>query len=344
MSPRTRSLLATLLTIALAAVVVWGVVAGITGGGERDRVRALTSRLRCPVCQGESVADSPSESARDIAALVEQQVQAGWTDAQVEQYFVERYGAWVLLDPPRSGSTLLLWAVPLVAVTGGAVAVVSRLERGRRRTVLVATAAVLGLGSTAVLVVAGARERTPRDPVALGAEPDGGAARDLAAVTNEEMEVVIARNPNVVGMRLALVERYLDEGDVENALRHTSVAINLPATDQEYERALRLHGWVSALSGAPASGAQYLRAALTLSPDDRDALWFLANVEFFDLGNPVAAHAALTALMDLSATAPMTDAQRAQVDALAAQVDAALAAGQTTPGTAPGTTPGTTQP
>lgn len=334
MSPRTRSLLATLVTIALAAVVVWGVVAGITGAGDRDRVRALTSRLRCPVCQGESVADSPSESARDIAALVEQQVQAGWSDEQVERYFVDRYGAWVLLDPPRSGSTLLLWAVPLVAVTGGAVAVVSRLERGRRRTMLVATAAVLGLGSTAVLVVAGARERTPREPTALAAgDPSGaqgdGAARDLQAVTNSEMEVVIAQNPNVVGMRLALVERYLDEGDIENALRHTSVAINLPATDQEYERALRLHGWVSALSGAPASGAQYLRAALTLSPDDRDALWFLANVEFFDLGDPVAAHAALTALLELSDTRPMSTEQRAQVDALAAQVEAALATAST---------------
>ncbi len=316
-----KAALRTLVTIALAAVVAWGVVAGIAGQGDSDRVRSLTGRLRCPVCQGESVADSPSESARDIAVLVEQQVGAGWSDAQIEQYFVDRYGAWILLDPPRSGSTLLLWAVPLVAVTAGAVALVSRLEPSRRRTALVASAAVLGLGSTAVLVVAGARERTPREPTALAAAPDEGPVRDLQAVTNEEMEQVIAQNPNVIGMRLALVERYLDDGDVESALRHTSAAINLPATDQEYERALRLHGWVTALNGAPASGAQYLRAALTLSPDDRDALWFLANVEFTGLGDAAAAHEVLAALRET----PMTAEQRAQVDALAARVDAALA-------------------
>jgi len=119
-----------------------------------------------------------------------------------------------------------------------------------------------------------------------------------------------------------LIERYLADGDVESALRHSSQAINLPATDQEYERALRLHGWASALNGAPASGEQYLRAALTLSPDDRDALWFLANVEFTGLGDPVAAREALDRLQ----TTPMTAEQQTQIEALAARVDAALVA------------------
>ncbi|MEO5898573.1 MAG: cytochrome c-type biogenesis protein, partial [Ilumatobacteraceae bacterium] len=212
-SSRWRGALPTLLTIALAAVVVWGIVAGVGGGGPPDRVREITGRLRCPVCQGESVAESPSQSAQEITTLVRQQVAAGQSNEQVEQFFVQRYGDWILLDPPRSGNTLLLWAIPLLAITGGAIALVSRLEPSRRRRVLIVGAASLGLASTTVLVVAGALDRAPRTSSTLGAAPVVGSAPsstvDLAAVTDAQMEEQIAKTPNVIGMRLALVQRYL---------------------------------------------------------------------------------------------------------------------------------------
>ncbi len=321
---RGRSVAGTLITLALAAVVLWGVVAGIGGGGSPDRVRSITSRLKCPVCQGESVADSPSQSAQDITALVRQQVTAGNTDGQIEQFFVDRYGQWILLDPPRRGTTAVLWAVPLLAVTAGAVALISLLEPSRRRRLLIAGAATLGLASTATLIVVGAAQRTPRDQ-ALGAAPVAVQAAtpvvQLAAVTNEQMEVQIARTPNVVGMRLALVERYLADGNIAKAYEHTSIAINSPATDQEYEKALRLHGWVTSLEGAPASGAQYLRAALTLSPDDRDALYYLARVELTGLHDPVAAGRSV----DRLAATDLTPEQRTRLEALAAEVRQAIA-------------------
>lgn len=326
---RWRGALPTLLTIALAAVVVWGIVAGVGGGGPRDRVREITGRLRCPVCQGESVAESPSRSAQEITTLVRQQVAAGQSNEQVEQFFVQRYGDWIVLDPPPSGSTLLLWAIPLLAITGGAIALVSRLEPSRRRRVLIIGAASLGLASTAVLVVAGARDRAPRTSPTLGAAPLVGSSPaptvDLAAVTDAQMEAQIAKTPNVVGMRLALVQRYLDEGELDKAYGHTSIAINSPATDQEYEKALRLHGWVAALKGAPASGAQYLRAALTLSPEDRDAMYFLARVELTGLHDPHAAQQAIDSLLASDLTAD----QRTHVDALQTEVTAALATGTT---------------
>lgn len=327
----------TLITLALATVVVWGVVAGVAGAGTPDRVRQITSRLKCPVCQGESVADSPSQSAQDITALVRQQVSVGDTDAQIEQFFVNRYGDWILLDPPRRGTTLVLWAVPLLAVTGGAVALISLLEPSRRRRMLIIGAATLGLASTASLIVAGAGERAPRD-LALGAAPMAGAPPtpgvQLGQVTNEQMEEQIAKTPNVVGMRLALVERYLADGEIAKAYEHTSIAINAPATDQEYEKALRLHGWVTALQGAPASGAQYLRAALTLSPDDRDALYFLARVELFGLDDPVAAGTAV----DRLAATQLTAEQHTRLEELAAQVRVAIAAAQAPGGSSPVTT------
>ncbi|MFT3853671.1 MAG: cytochrome c-type biogenesis protein CcmH [Ilumatobacteraceae bacterium] len=330
-SPPRRVPWAALVTIGLAAVVVWGIVAGIGSSGSPDRVREITSRLRCPVCQGESVAESPSQNAQEITALVREQVAAGQSNAQIAQFFVDRYGDWILMDPPRSGRTLVLWAVPLLAVTGGAIALVSRLPRSRRRSALMAGAATLGLASTAVLVVAGALGRTDRDTNTLGAAPVVGVSvpattpPSLDAVTDAQMEEQIAKTPNVIGMRLALVERYLNEGKIDDALRHTQAAIDSGGTDQELEKAFRLHGWVLALSGSPTLGADYLRAALTLSPDDRDAMYFLARVELSGLSDPDAAEAVLDKLR----ATDLTDEQAAHLQALQHDVDDARARGVT---------------
>ncbi len=325
-----RSVGRTLLTTVLAAIVLFGIGLGIRHGGGTDRVRDITTRLRCPVCQGESVADSPSKNAQEIAVLVRQQVDAGWTTPQIEQYFVDRYGSFILLDPPRSGSTLWLWIAPVVAVTVGLIAVISRLGRSRRRTWTMSSAAALGLSSMMLLVILGAGERTGRagdmpaaPPVTIPGATSDGSGRDLSTVTETEMEAVIAKNPNVIGMRLALVERYLNAGDIDAAYHHTSVAIDLPASDQEYEHALRLHGWTTALKGAPASGAEYLRAALTLSPDDRDARWFLANVEWHGLGNAAGAKEQLATLTAASVGA---DQQR-KIDALVADITSGTGGG-----------------
>jgi cytochrome c-type biogenesis protein CcmH len=305
------------VTATLAAVVGWGMVSGALDRGDGDRYRELTTTLRCPVCQGESVADSPSENAQEMGALIRQQIEAGWTDGQIRQFFIDRYGRWILLDPPRRGATLVVWTVPLLAVTGGVIAIASRLQRTPRRTRLMAGAGALGLASVAALVVAGARQPVPRDPEPLAAP--SGAAVDLQGVTNQSMEEVVAANPEVIGMRLALLERYLDDGNLDAAYRHSSVAINLPATDQEYQRALRLHGWVTALKGAPASGAEYLQAALALSPTDRDALWFLANVQHNGLHDQAAARRTLEQLL----ATEMTEAERARVQSLLAEVEQA---------------------
>lgn len=340
MSTATRTIRAVVLVV-LAGVVLWGVVAGITSGHQPDRVRSLAAQLRCPVCNGESVADSPSSSARSIENEIRRQVAGGWTDAQIIQFYVDRFGPSIRLAPPRSGSALLLWIAPIVAITGGAIAVGGMLTPGRRRTVLRWGAGALGVLAVSGLVVAGARQTTARPPFDLaGAAPDSTPGRDLATVTDAEMERVIAENPNVIGMRLALAERYLDQGKVEDAIRHTAMAIEMPANDQEYERALRLHGWASALNGAPAAGTKYLRAALALSPTDRDALFFLAKVNFEALHDPVAARTVLDQLLALE----MQPRQRTVVQALSDAVDLALAGSPQSEATPPPTVPATTVP
>ncbi len=102
---------------------------------DEQHVYEVASELRCVVCQNLSVADSPSEMANQMRAIVRERLASGETPAQVRQYFVERYGDWILLAPPRRGFTLLVWLAPLVAVLVGRArgALLVRRGTGRRR-------------------------------------------------------------------------------------------------------------------------------------------------------------------------------------------------------------------
>lgn len=94
------------------------------------RSRKLSSILRCPVCQGLSVADSRSDAALAMAGRIQGLVQKGYTDEQVVDYFVDRYGEWVLLRPQEDH--LFIWLAPVVVGLAGGVFVLS-MVRGRRR-------------------------------------------------------------------------------------------------------------------------------------------------------------------------------------------------------------------
>jgi len=96
-------------------------------------VHDVAAQLRCVVCQNLSVADSPSEMASQMRAIVRERLQAGESPAEVVQYFVDRYGEWILLSPRRHGFTLLVWLGPVVAVAVGLVIVGFLLRRWTRR-------------------------------------------------------------------------------------------------------------------------------------------------------------------------------------------------------------------
>jgi cytochrome c-type biogenesis protein CcmH len=85
------------------------------------RVREVSAILRCPVCQGLSIQDSPAELAVQMKDVVRQQLREGKTPEEVKAYFVSKYGEWVLLEPKASGVNLLVYALPLVLLLGGAV-------------------------------------------------------------------------------------------------------------------------------------------------------------------------------------------------------------------------------
>jgi len=83
---------------------------------------ALASELRCPVCQGNSIQDSPSELAQQMRDLIRDQLRAGKTPDEVRAYFVAKYGEWILLSPRAEGLNLIVYLIPLAAIlVGGAV-------------------------------------------------------------------------------------------------------------------------------------------------------------------------------------------------------------------------------
>ena len=91
------------------------------------RAQTISEGLRCPVCQGLSAADSQAESAIAMRIRAGDLVAAGYSDAQINSYFVERYGEWVLLEPPRSGRHWLIWFGPLAFLGLGALIVAWRM-------------------------------------------------------------------------------------------------------------------------------------------------------------------------------------------------------------------------
>jgi len=88
------------------------------------RARALSSQLRCMVCQNQSIDDSNAELARDLRLLVRERLKNGDSDQAVIDYVVSRYGEFVLLNPRLRGETLLLWGAPIVLFLAGATAMI----------------------------------------------------------------------------------------------------------------------------------------------------------------------------------------------------------------------------
>lgn len=105
----------------LASGPAWGVNPDevLENPALESRARALSTGLRCMVCQNQSIDDSDAELARDLRLLVRERLQAGDSDDQVIDYIVARYGEYVLLKPRFDKKTLLLWGFPLIMLVGG---------------------------------------------------------------------------------------------------------------------------------------------------------------------------------------------------------------------------------
>jgi cytochrome c-type biogenesis protein CcmH len=113
----------------LAALWLVGAARAADRQAIEDRVREIASDLRCVVCQNLSVADSPSDLAKEMRNLVREMVEQGKSQEEIQAYFVSRYGEYVLLSPPKRGFNLLVWGLPFLAIVIGAGAVLLMARR-----------------------------------------------------------------------------------------------------------------------------------------------------------------------------------------------------------------------
>ena len=82
----------------------------------------IFKNLRCLVCQGQSIYDSDSEFANSLKILVDRKIDEGLTDAEIYEYFKNKYGEWILYDPKLNKNTYILWFMPLlIFLLGGAI-------------------------------------------------------------------------------------------------------------------------------------------------------------------------------------------------------------------------------
>jgi cytochrome c-type biogenesis protein CcmH/NrfF len=357
-----------LLRFLLPAVALAVIVAGLwpqpsTPPTPAERVDALASNIRCPFCGGESIADAPSQIARDLEVIIAEQVADGRTDAEIYDYFESRYGESALIDPPLTGWGWVLWAGPLVLLLAGGYAIVRRrrsdtqvttdapAELARRKLEDQLGQIELDLADLEVQVADGeiddatrfdlaaayeaeaaplrarlavldrpeaAVEESGSPPPAPGTGPDrrrafigaagllagiavvsfalvrmaddGGDAIevptpppvDLSNVTVEELENVVARNPDIIGMRLALAQLYMQRGDVQNAVVHFGEVLERERNPE----ALAWLGYISFQVDELDTARNYLTEALELEPDYPQAEWWLANLLFYGYETP----------------------------------------------------------
>ncbi|MFH2103684.1 MAG: cytochrome c-type biogenesis protein [Chloroflexota bacterium] len=120
-----------LLVLVVASLWV-GIAAAQQPTPSDDEVNAIAKQLYCPVCENTPLDVCPTEACRQWRDLIRQMLAEGRTEAEIKQHFVENYGARVLAEPPAQGLNWLVYVVPPVAFTAGAVLLFFAFRSWRR--------------------------------------------------------------------------------------------------------------------------------------------------------------------------------------------------------------------
>ncbi len=121
-----------------SALALLGLVCALALGSAAAQERELDPRvfeigreLRCPTCVSESVGESSAAIAREMRVMIQEQLDQGASRAEVLAFFQERYGDWILQNPPMRGMNLLVWLLPIAAVLVAVVVIARLLRRWR---------------------------------------------------------------------------------------------------------------------------------------------------------------------------------------------------------------------
>jgi cytochrome c-type biogenesis protein CcmH len=119
MSNRVRRLTGWGIALVAISIMVVGLMPKQAAADPEQRALRLEQRLACPLCAGESLAESNSQASQDLKVILRQKIDDGLTDGEVLDFFATRYGNSIVLDPPLLGWGLALWAAPVVALIVG---------------------------------------------------------------------------------------------------------------------------------------------------------------------------------------------------------------------------------
>jgi cytochrome c-type biogenesis protein CcmH len=120
MSEKARNIIAIVVSALALAVIVLGFSSEPAAEASAEvRVASLSAAIRCPFCNGESLADSQAGVAADYRTLIAEQVAAGATDEEIMEEFAANFGDSFILDTSTSAWSIALWLVPVLALVGG---------------------------------------------------------------------------------------------------------------------------------------------------------------------------------------------------------------------------------
>jgi cytochrome c-type biogenesis protein CcmH len=122
----------------------------LAGAALERRTMEISAELRCPVCQGLAIGDSPSQMAANMREQVRELLARGYTEEQILSYFEKSYGQFVLLKPKFQGVNALVWLLPVLVLAIGLVIVVTKAKRLEKTPVPVAAAVPPDAASEAI--------------------------------------------------------------------------------------------------------------------------------------------------------------------------------------------------
>ena len=224
---------------------------------------------------------------RDLAELA-QQVEAGEIDEDTADTLRANYQAELDDVDARLGSSPVVGKAETAQKDAGLDDSATTQPRSARRAIIGSVIVIAAL-SVAIFLAAGDINPETTTTVAAGSEAPGGLSIDPNSVSNEQLEEVVAQNPAINAMRLALADRYFEEENYTKALDHYLIIAENNPTPAEEGRALSRIGWMAYTTGQPEAAEQYLQTSLTIDPTNDETKLFLGFVLLYGLEDAEAA-------------------------------------------------------